>query len=195
MEYAVGNVVVAVSWSDYFTGLLAKVNIPFLGIHGINIPAWASIDYTSAHNGFVDAAAKLATGADLAALNMAQQTSYLAWTQAPMLGSFRLIADLPAVFIVLLITALIYRGIKETRNASNAMVAIKVTIVLLVILLGIFYVDTDNWNPFYQMELQAFFQVFRQCSLPTLDLTPFLQRLKNAKIRSAIYREVSCILS
>ncbi len=148
MEYAVGNVVVAVSWSDYFTGLLAKVNIPFLGIHGINIPAWASIDYTSAQNGFNDAAARLAEGVDLAALNVAQQTSYLAWTQAPMLGSFRLIADLPAVFIVVLITALIYRGIKETRNASNAMVAIKVTIVLLVILLGIFYVDTDNWNPF-----------------------------------------------
>lgn len=148
MEYAVGNVVVAVSWSDYFTGLLAKVNIPFLGVHGIHIPAWASIDYTSAHNGFKEAAALISAGTAMDALNMSQQTSYLAWTNAPMLGSFRLIADLPAVFIVVLITALIYRGIKETRNASNAMVAIKVTIVLLVILLGIFYVDTDNWNPF-----------------------------------------------
>ncbi|HUM46289.1 MAG TPA: amino acid permease, partial [Chitinophagales bacterium] len=148
MEYAVGNVVVAVSWSDYFTGLLDKVNIPFLGIHGIHVPEWASIDYVSAMNGFKESAAKLATGAAMSDLNTAQKTAYLAWSNAPMLGNFHLIADLPAVIIVLIITALIYRGIKETRNASNIMVAIKLTIVLMVIAIGVFYVDAENWNPF-----------------------------------------------
>ncbi|MBX7108578.1 MAG: amino acid permease [Chitinophagales bacterium] len=148
MEYAVGNVVVAVSWSDYFTGLLDKITIPFLGIQGIHVPEWASIDYLSAQSGFKAAAAEMAAGRGLHELNTAQQTAYLAWTQAPLLGSFHLIADLPAIAIVLLITALIYRGIKETRNASNIMVAIKLTIVLLVIAIGVFYVNTDNWNPF-----------------------------------------------
>lgn len=148
MEYAVGNVVVAVSWSDYFTGLLDKINIPFLGIHGIHVPEWASIDYVSAHNGFLDASTKLASGTAMSDLNTTQQTSYLAWTQAPLIGGFHLIADLPAVFIVLIITALIYRGIKETRNASNIMVAIKLTIVLMVIAIGVFYVTPGNWNPF-----------------------------------------------
>lgn len=148
MEYAVGNVVVAVSWSDYFTGLLDKVNIPFLGIHGIHVPEWASIDYVSAMNGFKESAAKLAAGAAMSDLNTAQKTAYLAWSNAPMLGNFHLIADLPAVTIVLIITALIYRGIKETRNASNIMVAIKLTIVLMVIAIGVFYVDAENWNPF-----------------------------------------------
>ncbi|MEP7128488.1 MAG: amino acid permease [Chitinophagales bacterium] len=148
MEYAVGNVVVAVSWSDYFTGLLDKVNIPFLGINGIHIPEWASIDYFSAQNGFNDAAAKITSGTALSDLSHAEQTAYLAWTNAPMLGNFHLIADLPAIAIVLLITALIYRGIKETRNASNIMVAIKLVIVLMVIAIGVFYVNTENWNPF-----------------------------------------------
>ncbi|MBK9730589.1 MAG: amino acid permease [Chitinophagaceae bacterium] len=148
MEYAVGNVVVAVSWSDYFTGLLDKVNIPFLGINGIHIPEWASIDYFSAQNGFNDAAARITAGTALSDLSHAEQTAYLAWTNAPLLGSFHLIADIPAVVIVLIITALIYRGIKETRNASNIMVAIKLTIVLLVIAIGVFYVNTENWNPF-----------------------------------------------
>lgn len=148
MEYAVGNVVVAVSWSDYFTGLLDKINIPFLGIHGIHVPEWASIDYTSARNGFTDASGQLASGTVFSALTSAQQTAYLAWKNAPLLGSFHLIADIPAIAIVMVITFLIYRGIKETRNASNIMVAIKLTIVLMVIAIGIFYVQAENWNPF-----------------------------------------------
>jgi amino acid transporter len=148
MEYAVGNVVVAVSWSDYFTGLLDKINIPFLGINGIHVPEWASIDYVSAHNGFNDAVLQLSNGVSMSNLNASQQTAYLAWTNAPLIAGFHFIADLPAVIIVMLITALIYRGIKETRNASNIMVAIKLAIVLMVIAIGVFYVDTSNWNPF-----------------------------------------------
>ncbi len=148
MEYAVGNVVVAVSWSDYFTGLLDKINIPFLGIHGIHVPEWASIDYVSARNGFNEAAAKLTSGIAMSDLNTAEQTSYLAWSNAPVIAGFHLIADLPAILIVMIITVLIYRGIKETRNASNIMVAIKLTIVLMVIVLGAFYVNAENWNPF-----------------------------------------------
>lgn len=148
MEYAVGNVVVAVSWSDYFTGLLDKINIPILGIHGIHVPEWASIDYVSARNGFDEAAAKLTSGIAVSDLNTAEQTAYLAWTNAPVIAGFHLIADLPAILIVMIITVLIYRGIKETRNASNIMVAIKLTIVLMVIVLGTFYVNAENWNPF-----------------------------------------------
>jgi len=139
---------VAVSWSDYFTGLLDKITIPFLGIHGIHVPEWATIDYISAHNGFNDASKKLASGVDIKSLTDAEQTSYLAWLHAPVIAGFHLIADIPAVLIVVIITALIYRGIKETRNASNIMVAIKLTIVIMVIVIGIFYVHAENWSPF-----------------------------------------------
>ena len=149
MEYAVGNTTVAVSWSDYFTGLLSSLHIDWLGIpNGIHIPEWASIDYVSASNGFETATASLAEGKVLADLDTASQTAYLAWTNAPTVGGFHIIADIPAVAIIILITRLVFVGIKETRNASNAMVIIKLSVVLLVIAVGVFHVDASNWNPF-----------------------------------------------
>jgi amino acid transporter len=67
---------------------------------------------------------------------------------APQIFGFHLIFDLPALFIIVLITWLVYRGMKESRNASNIMVIIKLAIILLVIGVGMFYVDTNNWSPF-----------------------------------------------
>ncbi len=146
MEYAVGNVTVAVSWSDYFTGLLDSIRIGSL--HGIHIPEWASIDYVSASHHFQTATEAIAKGGALTDLPTAVQSGYLAWTNSPMIGSFHLIADLPAIVIIILITRLVYIGIRETRNATNAMVVIKLSVVLLVIFLGASHIDTTNWNPF-----------------------------------------------
>jgi amino acid transporter len=58
------------------------------------------------------------------------------------------VADFPALLIIILITWLVYRGMKESRNASNLMVVVKLCIILLVIAVGAFYVDTANWHPF-----------------------------------------------
>jgi amino acid transporter len=60
----------------------------------------------------------------------------------------RLILDLPALGIVVLITALVYVGIRESKTASNIMVAVKLGIIFLVIIVGAFYVKTENWTPF-----------------------------------------------
>jgi amino acid transporter len=73
---------------------------------------------------------------------------YLAWETAPSLFGLRIIFDLPAVFIVVLITYLIYVGISESKNASNWLVYIKFGIIALVLGIGFFYVDTGNWSPF-----------------------------------------------
>jgi amino acid transporter len=54
-------------------------------------------------------------------LSPALQDAYT-WTTSPVIGSFHFVADLPALLIIVLITALIYRGMKESRNASNIMV-------------------------------------------------------------------------
>jgi amino acid transporter len=74
-----------------------------------------------------------------------------AWNSAPMLGSLRVILDLPAIVINLLITYLVYRGIKESRNFSNVMVILKLAIVVLVILVGgsliLSHGLTFNWTP------------------------------------------------
>lgn len=140
MEYAIGNITVAISWSDYFTGLLES--------GGLHIPQWMQMDYLTASRGFDEAVSLMNSGKKFVDLDSGLQAAHSAWTNAPRLGSFHFIADIPALFIIILITWLVYRGMKESRNASNAMVVIKLAIILLVIAVGIFYVDTANWNPF-----------------------------------------------
>lgn len=140
MEYAIGNITVAISWSDYFTGLLES--------GGIYLPQWVQMDYLTASNGYNDAVALMHAGKHFEDLSSGLQTAYTAWTTSPMIGSFHFVADIPALLIIILITALVYRGMKESRNASNAMVAVKLSIILLVIIVGSSYVDTANWHPF-----------------------------------------------
>ena len=140
MEYAIGNITVAISWSDYFTGLLQS--------GGINIPYWAQMDYLTASNGFKEATAFTESGKLFENLPAHLKEAHAAWISAPKIGSFHFVADLPALLIIILITYLVYRGMKESRNASNLMVVIKVCVILLVIAVGIFYVDTANWHPF-----------------------------------------------
>ncbi|SMD06931.1 amino acid permease [Pedobacter nyackensis] len=148
MEYAIGNITVAISWSDYFTGLLSSINISALNIKGINLPDWMTMDYLTAYNGHKHAEALINAGKSYANLDDATRIANNAWATAPKIGSFHLVADLPALGIIIFITWLVYRGMKESRNASNAMVIVKLAVILLVLSVGIFYVDTSNWNPF-----------------------------------------------
>ncbi|MBL7138185.1 MAG: amino acid permease [Bacteroidales bacterium] len=140
MEYAIGNIAVAISWSDYFTGLMSGI--------GIHLPEYLVVDYLSAARGYQAALAELANGITLDQLSFSMREAYLAWTSAPMMGSVRLIADIPAFSIVVIICTLVYIGIYETKVASNTMVLLKVGILLLIISVGSFYVNTENWSPF-----------------------------------------------
>jgi len=148
MEYAIGNITVAISWSDYFTGLLSSIRIPALGINGIHLPDWMTMDYLTAFNGHEHAEAMLNAGKTYANLDEAIRISNNAWNTAPRIGNFHIVADLPALGIIILITWLVYRGMKESKNASNAMVVVKLAVILLVLSVGVFYIDTKNWNPF-----------------------------------------------
>lgn len=121
MEYAIGNIAVAISWSDYFTNLMGKA--------GLHIPDWMTMDYMTAKAG-------------------ATENAISAWAQAPQISGFRLIMDVPALLIVALITYIVFRGIKESRSASNLMVIIKLAVIFFVIVLGAYYVNPSNWSPF-----------------------------------------------
>ena len=140
MEYAIGNITVAISWSDYFTGLLES--------GGLKLPQWIQMDYLSAHKGYDEAMSLMNSGKAFPNLDASLQSAHTAWTTCPTIGPLHLIADLPALLIIVLITWLVYRGMKESRNASNVMVIIKLAVILLVVAVGVFYVDTDNWDPF-----------------------------------------------
>jgi APA family basic amino acid/polyamine antiporter len=148
MEYAIGNITVAISWSDYFTGLLSSIRIPAFGINGIHLPDWTTMDYLTAYNGHAHAEALVNAGKNYANLDDATRIANNAWITAPQIGGFHLVADLPALGIIIFITWLVYRGMKESRNASNAMVIVKLAVILLVLAVGVFYVDTGNWDPF-----------------------------------------------
>jgi basic amino acid/polyamine antiporter, APA family len=140
MEYAIGNITVAISWSDYFTGLLES--------GGLHLPQWMQMDYLTATKGFDEATALMRGGKSFENLSDGLKAAHAAWTTSPTIGSFHFVADLPALLIIVIITALVYRGMKESRNASNLMVVVKLCIILLVIAVGVFYVDTANWDPF-----------------------------------------------
>ncbi|SHJ34446.1 amino acid/polyamine/organocation transporter, APC superfamily [Hymenobacter daecheongensis DSM 21074] len=141
MEYAVGNIVVAISWSDYFTGLMEGV--------GIHIPIWLTMGTQSAYKGYHEVLTLMQANQPLADVAPATLDAYKAWNTAPTLfGDFRLVCDLPAFLITVLITAVVYVGIKESKTASNLLVLLKLIVVAVVIAVGVFYVNPANWSPF-----------------------------------------------
>ena len=151
MEYAVGNITVAISWSDYFTGFLDNIITNLNHTYNLNLQVladWVQMDYLTASIGFKEATALMQGGKSFDNLSSGLQLAYTAWTTSPVVGPVHFVADLPALFIIVLITALVYRGMKESRNASNIMVVVKLCVILLVIAVGIFHVDVDNWKPF-----------------------------------------------
>ncbi|MCS3870340.1 amino acid transporter [Chryseobacterium ginsenosidimutans] len=178
MEYSIGNIYIAFSWSGYFTNLIETF--------GIHIPEWLTVNYKSAHAIFNDNTAfiqsinnylsnkatlvhdsslesyltsnevkgHLKEGQNITTILQKKITTlqnaegFLAWKNSPLLGSLKVIFDLPALLINVLITYLVYRGTKESKNLSNLMVYIKLAVILLVIIVGFTYVDIDNWTPF-----------------------------------------------
>lgn len=140
MEYAIGNIAVAISWSGYFTGLLSGF--------GIHIYSFLTTDYLTALRGYHEAMALIQNGASISNLSPALNEAYQAWTTAPQIFNFRLIADIPAFMIVVVITWICYIGIRESKRANNMMVLLKVGVLILVIAAGAFYVDPANWSPF-----------------------------------------------
>lgn len=137
MEYAVGNITVAISWSDYFTSLLSKMKI--------DVPTWMQIDYLSAKNGYYEF-----LKCKILNVNISDNLviSYKAWTTSPSIFGLRVIGDVPALLIIFLITYLVYKGIKESKRAGNFMVLIKILVIFLVLIVGVFYIDVENWSPF-----------------------------------------------
>ncbi len=140
MEYAVGNIAVAISWSDYFVGMCNGINI--------HIPSYLAIDYLSASRGYHSVVEQLSSGVSLDAMSSAMRDAYYAWTNAPEVFGIKVIADIPAFCIVVFISTLVYIGIRESKIASNLMVGLKIFILLLFLGVGIFYVNPENWSPF-----------------------------------------------
>jgi APA family basic amino acid/polyamine antiporter len=137
IEYAVGNVAVAISWSGYFQELLRGL--------GVVWPAWLGVDYRTAAQA---AQAIAASGGDLLAAAPAAREAAQAIAEAPRLFGVPVIFDLPACAIVMTITLVLVRGIRESAWLTGAMVVLKLAIIGFFLFVGVFYVEPANWTPF-----------------------------------------------
>jgi amino acid transporter len=137
MEYAIGNVTVAISWSGNLTTFLEQL--------GIHVPGFLSHGYLEVKKVAAEFAMATSSGAEITEYMRQMNTI---WESAPTIGTMPFILNLPAFLITVLITAVVYIGIKESRSAANGMVIFKVLVVILIIVLGFFYVRPENWSPF-----------------------------------------------
>jgi APA family basic amino acid/polyamine antiporter len=132
LEYAIGNIVVAISWSAYFNNILKAI--------GLNLPAWLSTGYQTAYYAYQQA------------LESGSPTIELVYNTAPRFIGIPIIINLPAFIIVVLVTMLVYVGIKESKRTANAMVVLKIIMLLVIAAIGFWYIfsnDTmQNWTPF-----------------------------------------------
>ena len=122
IEYAVGNVAVAISWANYCKTLLAGL--------GILIPDWLSMDYRTA--------ARLVGGAGVSPVYRA----------APHVLGIPIVFNLPAVLIVTVITGILVWGIRESARFNAVMVGIKILVLAFFIVIGWSWVRPENWTPF-----------------------------------------------
>ena len=121
LEYAVGNVAVAISWGDYFTTLLRGL--------AIELPPWLTTGYRTA---------LLSSNPDVSGL----------LDTAPRLAGVPILVNLPAFLIVMAITWLLLRGARESARANRVMVIVKLAALALFIGVGLMNIDPSNYQPF-----------------------------------------------
>jgi len=121
LEYAVGNVAVAISWGDYFTSLLGSFHV--------HLPAW------------------LVTGYRTALLSPDSGVHGLLQSAPHVLG-VPILVNVPAFLIVMLITWLLMLGVRESATANNIMVTIKLLVLGLFIVAGLTHLNPTNYHPF-----------------------------------------------
>lgn len=134
LEYAVSNMVIAISWSGYFTTMLEGF--------GIHWPDYLSIGYMSAHNAYKEVMA----GTPNLSESIIQAAN--TYRTAPEFMGLKVLINLPAGLIIILLTTLVFVGIKESRLVNNFLVFLKIGIILAVIFGGLFFVKPENWSPF-----------------------------------------------
>ncbi len=121
LEYAVGNIAVAIAWSGYFSSLLTGF--------GVHLPEYLTHGY------------RTALLSSTPAVHNLLQT-------APRIAGVPVLINVPAFVIVMLITWLLYIGVQESVRVNNIMVAVKLLVLGVFVAVGVVHVDTANFVPF-----------------------------------------------
>ena len=127
LEYAIGNVAVAISWANYFKTLLEGLNFEVFGrkVEGIRLPTWLTIDYRTAHQKMPEIVAN-----------------------APHLFGIPIVFNILAFAIVALITVILVWGVKESARFNAIMVGIKLVVLAFFVFVSFKFVKPANWHPF-----------------------------------------------
>src|SRR5438093_1137895 len=121
LEYAVGNVAVAISWGDYFNTVVEAF--------GIHLPVWLHTGYRTA-------------------LLSADPGIHGLLDTAPRIAGIPVLVHVPAFAIVMLITWLLLQGARESATANNIMVVIKLLALALFVTVGAMHLNPANYHPF-----------------------------------------------
>ena len=136
LEYAVGNIAVAISWAAYFRQLLVGFGVP--------VPAWIAADYRSAH-----LAAKAVAESGVTSLGPEAAVAHQAYLHHPVILGIPVICNLLSVIVTVCITWVLVIGVKESARFNNVVVLLKIGVLLLFIVVGVFHVNRANWHPFF----------------------------------------------
>lgn len=128
LEYAIGNIAVASAWTGYLFQFLKGFS-HILPNWVVNPPIWLINDYRSA-------------------LIICHKENLDPNVVLPHFLGLPISINIPAIVIVLLLTLMLTRGVKESTKLAGAMVALNLLIIMSFILVGIFYVKPENWVPF-----------------------------------------------
>lgn len=139
LQYTIGNIAVACSWTGYLLQFLrgfepyvagAPATVQGIAHHIMYPPLWLVNDYGTAKNLY------LSMG-----LDPAQHIPSL-------FGVIHFSINLPAILMIILVSSILVKGISESKNMAGVMVIIKLLVIALFIGVGMFYVKPGNWTPF-----------------------------------------------
>lgn len=129
LEYAIGNITVASAWSGYFFEFLKGFS-HILPSWLVNPPVYLVNDYRTA-------------------VSIYQNLGLDPAVEIPRLfGVIPIAINIPAIILVLIITLLLVRGIRESARTATIMVFIKLAVIFIFIFAGVFYIKPENWTPF-----------------------------------------------
>lgn len=142
LEYAIGNITVASAWTGYFVQFLKGFQ-HILPDWIINFPLWLRNDYRTMYE-------------------LCNRYGWDVHDKMPFLNlpfgvEIPIAMNLPAIAIVLILTVLLVKGIKESTKVATIMVGVNMTIILSFVLVGAFYVKPENWIPFAPNGLEGIF--------------------------------------
>ena len=142
LEYAIGNITVASAWTGYLVQFLKGFQ-QILPSWIVNFPLWLRNDYRTMYeicNRY---------GWDI--------HDKMPFINLPFGLEIPIAANLPAIGIVLILTILLIKGIKESTKVATIMVGVNMFIILSFVIVGAFYVKPENWIPFAPNGLEGIF--------------------------------------